>query len=101
MGGPISPNDIVALKTKLTPEVVYEVFNEAIATKYASGAAKVLQKDVIAAIRGAYPAMTDDDIFESGWLDIEEAYREQGWIVRYDQPCYDENYEAFYEFRAK
>jgi len=37
-------------------------------------------------------------IFEMGWLDVEDAYRAQGWNVVYDRPGYCESYEASFIF---
>jgi len=31
----------------------------------------------------------------------EEIYKKQGWVVEYDQPGWDENYDSFYKFKMK
>lgn len=41
------------------------------------------------------------DVFERGYLDIEETYRKAGWSVVYDKPGYNETYDAFYTFTRK
>ena len=97
---PITPDEVKQRVQNSIPEGVFEAFNEAIARKYRSGRAVVLQKDVVALISEKMN-VSDDAVFENHWLDVEDSYRQAGWKVNYDKPAYCENYEAFFEFERK
>jgi hypothetical protein len=97
---PISPADIAKKKIEVIPPLVIEVFNDLIAKKFTAGSAKILQDDVIAAII-TRKSITRAEIFEQGWLNIEEIYRAQGWLVEYDKPAYNENYKAYFTFEVE
>jgi hypothetical protein len=97
----ISPNEVVAQKQKNIPEIVFEAFNELIADNFTEGSAKVKQEDVINLILSKSGFLSRQEIFDKGWLNIEDVYRGQGWKVEYDKPgCY-ETYSAFFKFKAK
>lgn len=106
MTKPISPKEVAACKAKSFPAFVFEAFNELIASKYTMGRATVKQNDVIALIlQKANSGLDEDiltrgDIFDKGYLNVEEVYREQGWKVSYDKPAYNESYAAYFEFKG-
>jgi hypothetical protein len=80
------------------PDQVFAVFNELIVKNLRDGEARVLQDDAVTAISGAL-TVERQDVFDNHWLDVEDAYRAQGWVVDYDKPCYNETYSAFFTFR--
>ena len=95
---PISPSEVAEKKSANTPKWVFDVWDKLIVEKYQNGRAYVLQKDAKAALLD-HPECPDGvDIFRTGWLDIEPAYREAGWKVEYDKPAYYEDYEASFTF---
>jgi hypothetical protein len=112
---PISPNEIAEHKAKIFPDFVIKSFNDLIAKNFSSGSAEVVQGDVIDEILKNWDlpiesSYRDDDvhllqsqrrkmIFDEGWLNVEEIYRAEGWLVEYDKPAYNESYRAFFEFR--
>lgn len=95
---PISPGEIAVHKAKVIPSFVFEAFNELIAAEYVNGRATIIQKDVVALIKDK---MGLDQTFNINWLNVEEAYKEQGWHVIYDKPAYNESYDASFIFKAK
>lgn len=96
MTKPITPDEVE--RGKYIPPVVIEAFNELIA----EGGGRVLQKDVVARILAkAGGAITSEEIFKKGWLDVEGMYREAGWNVVYDKPAYCETYDANFTFTRK
>lgn len=98
MTKPISPAEVAAAKREHIPAVVFEAFNAEIAANFTGGRAKVLQKDVVA--RLVEGGMDRQVIFDKGYLNVEEAYRAEGWRVEYDKPGYNESYDASFEFKA-
>ena len=42
--------------------------------------------------------LTDEYLFDNKFLDVEDIYRKQGWVVAYDKPAYNETYDAIFEF---
>lgn len=50
----------------------------------------------------ASPALVNrGDVFAQHWLDIEDVYRAEGWIVDYDKPAYNQSYRAYFVFKKK
>jgi hypothetical protein len=47
------------------------------------------------------PDVERGEIFHRGWLDVEDAYRAEGWTVVYDKPGYNESYAASFTFSAR
>ena len=97
---PISPNDV----KKVIPDFVIEAVNQLIKEKWDGKKAIILQDDIMNIISSNDP---DDDkpsrneIFNKGWLDFEDLYREKGWYVMYDKPAYNEFYKAKFIFKTE
>lgn len=117
MSKPISPKDVTVQKAKAFPPFVFEAFNELIAQNYTCGSATVKQKDVVTRMVsiankhisdqdldeefGGYgSSVNSNKIYDNGWLNVEEVYREQGWKVSYDKPGYNESYDAYFVFKG-
>jgi hypothetical protein len=105
MPGPISPDKIGEAKGEVYPSFVFDAFNELIAQDYSNGYATVKQNDVIdrildkQGISGEMVKAARQEIFNKGWLNVEETYRAVGWKVEYDKPGYNESYQASFKFR--
>lgn len=95
---PIRPEDVTALQLEQFPPEVVQTFNTLIAENIAGGEAIVSQNDVIEnlVLRGLHRAQ----IYQKGWLNVEDMYRDAGWKVEYDRPGHDESYQAFFRFQA-
>ncbi len=95
-GVPISPSEIAAKKVDVIPSFVFDVVNQLLIEK-ANGTERItlVQKDITARIEKAMPPGA---VFNIGWLNFEDAYRQIGWTVKYDKPAYCERYDAFFEF---
>lgn len=99
MSGPIKPSEIGKYKTGVIPEVVFEVFNRHIALNYNFGSATVDQDDVVDSL--VREGFSRNEIYDSGWLNVEEAYRAVGWKVEYSKPGYNETGSSFFRFSQK
>jgi hypothetical protein len=95
-GVPIKPSDIPAQKALVIPSFVFDCFNASIALNFQNGRANVIEHVVWKLIK--------EKCKENGiepdlhFLNIEEAYRANGWKVEYDKPAYCETYDASYTF---
>lgn len=99
MTQPIKPHEVAALQHVQIPGEVFEAFNELIAEKFTNaGFAVVRQKDVVVRILSKLHNQTASEIFKNGWLNVELAYQNAGWVVDYDKPGFNESYEAFFRF---
>lgn len=104
----MSPADIAGYKAKAFPDWVFEAFNQCIAMEYTGKRATVKQDAVIDKMielqGGAFDEAARQSmrrtIFDKGYLNVEEVYREQGWNVEYDKPGYNESYGAFWVFKG-
>ncbi len=98
-GEPLRPDDMTeAFKRRDKMREVIECFNEAILEKWNGDKAVVKQKDVIVKIieRTGIPKR---DLYDKHYLDVEPIFIEAGWKVEYDKPAYNENYDAYFEFK--
>ena len=91
---PISPENV---KEALLPDEVIEVFNELIQEHWNGHNARILQSKA-ADIISKRMKLSQYDIYERRYLDIEQVYRDAGWKVKYDKPGYNETYEATFTF---
>lgn len=89
---PISPEEVVGVKLTTIPDKVMKAFNDLIGEKWDGSRSRILMKEVRTRIGGT---------IKKEWLDIEPIFRDKGWDVKYDSPVYDENFDAYYEFKKK
>lgn len=94
---PIRPEEVIGAKLKSIPDSVIETFNTLIVQNGTSGAAVIKQGDVIALLKEK--GLDPREIYNKGWLDVEDIYRKAGWDVTYDNPGYNETYPATFTFR--
>ncbi len=85
------------LKNRSFPPFVVQAFNECIEESKTNHSDDVLRKTVVARIK-KLGSVTDKDIMDNNWLDVEEFYRKAGWKVSYNKPPYNESYEAYFTF---
>lgn len=97
--GPIRPKEVADYKRENFPDTVFEAFNELIVENAGPGPITVRQKDLVK--RMVEKGLTAKEIFDKGWLDVEDVYRKAGWKVEYDKPGYNEDYEAYFTFSPK
>jgi hypothetical protein len=99
MTGPIKPHEVGSAKAVHIPAQVFDAFNTEITIRFANGEAIVDQQTVVERLVQA--GLTRSEIYQNGWLNIEEAYREVGWIVKYNKPGYNETGNATFTFRIR
>ncbi|WNL50712.1 hypothetical protein RPALISO_125 [Ruegeria phage RpAliso] len=97
---PVSPSEALALKQSLLPTAVTNVWDRLIASNLRSNESVVKQDDAVEALIPLTSEKTRAAVFASGWLEIEDIYRQAGWKVAYDKPSYCENYPATFTFKA-
>jgi hypothetical protein len=96
---PIKPQDVTKEKKRAFPDAVLSAFNELIAQKYSGNSATIKQSDVVALM--IEKGLDRGEIYDKGWLDVEEIYGSVGWSVVYDKPGYNESYPATFTFKPK
>lgn len=99
-GVPISPDDIPAAKAAVIPPEVFDAWNEVITKHYTNGRSHFNQVVIADAVVKATGASVTE-VYGNKWLDVEDAYRAQGWNVEYDRPAYCDTYEANFTFTKK
>lgn len=101
MPGPLTPKEAKERAADLypVPEAVFEAFNELIVRDRG----KVLQREVVALIKQKLPEGEHENIYRRHWLDVEDFYREKGWIVTYRKPDYNESnqFDPYFVFQEK
>lgn len=102
MTNPIRPSEIAEAKKKLIPPEIFEVVNELLVLRSTGGRSSIniTQNEIIEKVLSKLN-IDRTELFSNGYLNFEEAYREYGWEVYYDKPCYNESYDAFFKFTPK
>lgn len=99
---PLAPADVVSAQVELFPDFVIETWNKAIAKNWSGTQSRIEQEDMILELIAKSPAPIDRrDVFARHWLDIEDVYRAEGWVVEYDKPPYNESYKAYFVFKKE
>ena len=96
MTEPIRPQDIKSIK----PDEVIEVFNELI-QKYWDGTQARFRQDEAVKLVSTKMNKAPKFLFDHHYLDIEDLYRQSGWMVEYDKPGYNESYPPTFTFSKK
>lgn len=96
---PLTPGDVAKQKGESFPDAVLEAFNETIAANCVDGYATFTVDEVVKLM--VKKGLKRDQIFARHWLDVEDIYRKAGWKVVFDQPGYNESYQACFAFTAK
>ena len=98
---PIKPEEVVARKTEIIPDEVIDAANDLIALNWDGNKSTFTLKALKEKVKDKFLLNCKDVNLNTKWLDIEPIYREEGWKVSYDSPCYDENFDAYFEFKQK
>lgn len=95
---PITPDEAIkSVKPDLPPEV-FEVFNELIVKGMNSnGKSRVGQNEAVMAITIKL-LITRTEAFSRKLLDVEDYYREAGWLVNYYKPSYYDDSDPYFIF---
>lgn len=101
-GKPINVEEIDSLFKESIPNVV-DVFNSLILKHYSTitKSSVVKQEEVLEIVCGDEEEnIKRSEVFYNHWLDVEEIFREAGWVVEYHKPFYmgGENFEPYYLF---
>ena len=95
---PITPDE---LSKPVIPDEVIDEFNKAVRANYRNGKAVVKSKDIVPLIAKRMKR-TEEFVYDSGWLDIENVFMDAGWKVKYDQPAYcEELFDPYFEFTKR
>ncbi len=101
---PITPKECGEQKINvILPEIIQAV-NELLLEEYnGQYSVNILQKDIVSRYKkiAGENAISSDELYKKHQLDIEEVYRKAGWVVSYDKPAYNENYDAIFTFKSK
>lgn len=100
MAVPISSDQAEKDASDAFPDEVIECFNQLIVGNLRNGQAVILQK-VAARLIAQRMHIPEHEVYQRGYLDVEDMFRAAGWSVEYDKPGYCETYEAFFKFKRK
>lgn len=100
MTKPIRPRELSGSNT--FPPMVIEIFNDLIRKNWRNGRAIVTQTEAVANVASRM-GISRGKVFDERYLDIEDAFRDAGWVVEYEQPCprSDDHFEPYFTFEAK
>jgi hypothetical protein len=93
-----SPQDVIQAQATgaQIPDEVFDIINDML-VKAGSSRIVIKQNELVEAITEML-GVSRQTVFSNSWLNFEPAYRAQGWLVKYDKPAYNENYDPFWIF---
>lgn len=97
---PITPKEAQKSLTTNIPDYVIAGFNTMIASRLEGKTARFTLKEVVALIVKT-SGVTEAELYAKKHLNVESLYRKAGWSAVYDQPAYNESYDAFFVFSIK
>ena len=95
---PIAPEDITKTKEDFIPDEVIECFNEMIVEKWNGKESFFKQKEIVSKIKKKMNLKDTKKMYDEHWLDIEGMYIKLGWTVKYESPCYDQDFDSYFKF---
>lgn len=90
---PLKPSEVQVAKNESIPQEVIEAVNKMIVKKWNGRCARFTQDELLVTIQ-----LDREAIFQNKLLDFEPLYREAGWKVEFDQPGFNESYDASFTF---
>lgn len=102
---PITPQKVEDIRIHEMPEAIIQATNELIVRKWNGTSATVKVDEIIS----HYFNVTGEEktasarkgLFDKHYLDIEPAYREAGWKVKFESPDYTESFDSYFVFSNK
>lgn len=77
-----------------------KVVNELLRQHFDGSTAVILQLDILSGFLALEPEYTSRRVFDEKLMDFEAVYRQQGWLVAYEKPGYNERGSAFFTFKS-
>lgn len=101
MTNPITPQEAKESAASTIPQCIIEAVNKLLSQNIGNNKSiKILQDDILEeAGAGKENKAFRQQIFDKGWLNIENLYAKFGWHVTYDKPAYCETYPASFTFK--
>ena len=96
---PIDVDKIDELFQKQIPECIIDAVNKLIISHYSPTKKEATIKQDEIRDMVVTEEMSRNKIFKNNWLDIEDIYRNVGWIVEYEKPAYCETWDAYFVFK--
>lgn len=96
-----TPKDALKRYSEKFPQYVFDAFNCLLSEKYNDNEIIIEQDEVIKKIieLSDDEYLSEDVIFNNGWLDVEPFYIEKNWEVVYDKPTCCDNYSSRFIFK--
>jgi hypothetical protein len=94
---PVTPDEVWDVRLQQMPNTVILAINHLIAENMQGNISVFTAEDVIAEIVAAGD-IHRNEIFQRGYLNFEQIYRQVGWKVETDRPGYNETYSTVYTF---
>lgn len=102
---PITPEKVEQIRIHEMPEAIIQATNELIVRKWNGHEANVKVEEIVEQqfrVSGEEQTVAArKELFEKHYLDIEPAYREAGWKVRFESPDYTEDFPSYFVFSKK
>lgn len=99
---PLSPDEITKNKKNYIHPDIIDIVNKLLSERYTTGSSVTIkQKEISELFFAKNPEIPSDEAYKNHMFDFEDAYRNEGWSVSFDSPCYNENFDSFFKFTKK
>ncbi len=96
--GVITPDKIQMKARKKIPQHIIDAVNEMITAEWDGRHAIFTQDDLMELVLKKSAKPTKQEIYDGKLFDFEYVFRREGWVVVYDKPNYNEDYNANFTF---
>jgi hypothetical protein len=97
-GVPLKPSEVLMVRRDTILTEVIDVFNEFITQRF-DGRQAVVQKDDVVDVL-VNKGFDRQDIYTKHLLNVEDVFRQAGWVVTYTSPDRDESFNPYFTFKA-
>jgi hypothetical protein len=98
---PIPPDEIVENLDKIIPSQIIEAVNDLLKEKYRGGGSVSIKTDAIINLAHSKGLkIKREEFFEKKYLHFEPIFRKSGWVVTYESPDRDQNFDPYFNFKV-
>jgi hypothetical protein len=99
---PLSPIEIFNNKEQYVHQDIIDIVNQLLGERYSkNNGVTIKQKEIVEKFIERNPNITEKFMLENGYLDFENAYENEGWVVEYNKIKCSGGYIPYYEFFSK
>ena len=96
---PFTFDDVKKSKKSHNMDIIIDAVNKLLVKNFSKRSSIIISQDeLIKEIKSLNDAVTNSELFENHYLDIEDLYENYGWKVTYNKSAYNEESSSTFTF---